>query len=576
MNTHADKTLENKSQTVANRLPKLQSKSESTFQFVDNRPEVIAQRKLQEAISNSPRVQQLKAYHEMANNSPQVSQLRAIQDMANNSPQVKQLRAYQDLANNSPQVKQLRTYQAMPDNFTSQTSQRKERLKDETHQGNLEPIQKKDNKTGLPDNLKSGVENLSSYSLDDVKVHYNSNKPAQLQAHAYAQGTDIHLGSGQEKHLPHETWHVVQQMQGRVKPTMQMRDNVNINNDDKLEREADMMGAKAMQLKAYTAFMQVTNSKGSSGNIVQRAWQKNPEGDVHLWNEAKDGLAWFYEKDLMKFQIVDEEKATKEWLAFYKYYEGHNKSYEEWNTLFKGSTPEKKVDVNAARDAAKHTVGDYKARNAVISTLTKYNLLETCTDKGWNANKLSNYKDILSDFRKNYEIITKLRLMDDEVEDSWINYFDSAKTIIKGFQKLGTGDEEYEGSIVNRGDSEGVLKAMGLYDPLYALVDGTTTSVNWETKFVGVTSTAKGEDPSMNQYAKNGAVVWILTIAKEHHGFDFQELIGEGYVGEKEITFPMGVMVKVNSVKTHRTKSHATLQPSGCTNAKYTIYGEIF
>jgi hypothetical protein len=54
MNTHADKTLENKSQTVANRLPKLQSKSESTFQFVDNRPEAIAQRKLQEAISNSP------------------------------------------------------------------------------------------------------------------------------------------------------------------------------------------------------------------------------------------------------------------------------------------------------------------------------------------------------------------------------------------------------------------------------------------------------------------------------------------------------------------------------------------
>ena len=45
--------------------------------------------------------------------------------------------------------------------------------------------------------------------MDDVNVHYNSNKPAQLQAHAYAQGTDIHLGPGQEKHLPHEAWHVV-------------------------------------------------------------------------------------------------------------------------------------------------------------------------------------------------------------------------------------------------------------------------------------------------------------------------------------------------------------------------------
>jgi hypothetical protein len=54
-------------------------------------------------------------------------------------------------------------------------------------------IQKKENNTGLPDNLKTGMENLSGMSLDDVKVHRNSDKPAQFQAHAYAQGTDIHL-----------------------------------------------------------------------------------------------------------------------------------------------------------------------------------------------------------------------------------------------------------------------------------------------------------------------------------------------------------------------------------------------
>ena len=82
--------------------------------------------------------------------------------------------------------------------------------------------QLKENNTGLPDGLKSGMEKLSGYSLDDVKVHYNSAKPAQLQAHAYAQGTDIHLAPGQEKHLPHEAWHVVQQKQGIVKPTTEM------------------------------------------------------------------------------------------------------------------------------------------------------------------------------------------------------------------------------------------------------------------------------------------------------------------------------------------------------------------
>jgi len=112
-----------------------------------------------------------------------------------------------------------------------------------------EPIQRQENNTGLPDNLKSGMENLSGYSMDDVKVHRNSAKPAQLQAHAYAQGTDIHLGPGQEKHLPHELGHVVQQKQGRVKPTMQMKRKVNINDDTGLEKEADVMGAKALQLK---------------------------------------------------------------------------------------------------------------------------------------------------------------------------------------------------------------------------------------------------------------------------------------------------------------------------------------
>ena len=102
------------------------------------------------------------------------------------------------------------------------------------------------NRTGLPDQLKSGVESLSGMSLDHVKVHYNSSQPAQLNASAYAQGSDIHVAPGQEQHLPHEAWHVVQQAQGRVKPTKQMKGKAAINDDAGLEREADVMGAKAM------------------------------------------------------------------------------------------------------------------------------------------------------------------------------------------------------------------------------------------------------------------------------------------------------------------------------------------
>ncbi len=127
----------------------------------------------------------------------------------------------------------------------------------------------KPNNTGLPTQLKSGIENLSGFSLDDVKVHRNSDKPAQLQAHAYAQGTDIHLGPGQEKHLPHEAWHVVQQKQGRVQPTTQLK-AFNINDDAGLEKEADVMGAKALQMKEIDTSHQGLTASAPFSAVVQR------------------------------------------------------------------------------------------------------------------------------------------------------------------------------------------------------------------------------------------------------------------------------------------------------------------
>lgn len=110
-----------------------------------------------------------------------------------------------------------------------------------------ESLQMKPNNTGLPDNLKAGVENLSGYSLDGVKVHYNSSQPATVQALAYTQGTDIHVAPGQEQHLPHEAWHVAQQMAGRVEPTTEVG-GMPVNDNAGLEHEADIMGSKANSL----------------------------------------------------------------------------------------------------------------------------------------------------------------------------------------------------------------------------------------------------------------------------------------------------------------------------------------
>ncbi|MEM8999765.1 MAG: DUF4157 domain-containing protein [Bacteroidota bacterium] len=264
MSTHADKTQENKNQSVANGITKKQGSSKSTFQFFDNRPEAVAQRKLQ--------------------------------DMANNSPQAKQAAQLQAMAND--------------------------------HSSKQQPIQKKENNTGLPDTLKTGMENLSGMSLDDVKVHRNSDKPAQLQAHAYAQGTDIHLAPGQEKHLPHEAWHVVQQKQGRVKPTMQMKGGVNVNDDKGLEKEADVMGAKALTQMKPNANENLRNTL-AVGGLIQLKWIGDG-GPVLIWDRQLDGLRWFYnlETDKMYYEIEDIPGK----LAYLRQTEGikHERTHAEW------------------------------------------------------------------------------------------------------------------------------------------------------------------------------------------------------------------------------------------------------
>lgn len=134
---------------------------------------------------------------------------------------------------------------------------------------------REENKTGLPDQLKAGIESLSGLSMDDVKVHYNSSEPSRLQAFAYTQGTDIHVGPGQERHLPHEAWHVVQQKQGRVRPTMRVREGVAINDDAGLEHEAGLMGERAVQMRVepppsgFDFFGKAGNSASTHENVVQ-------------------------------------------------------------------------------------------------------------------------------------------------------------------------------------------------------------------------------------------------------------------------------------------------------------------
>lgn len=199
--------------------------------LADDRPEAVVQRNLAEMMNNSPRVLQQLALSDSIHNSPRMVAQRH------------QMNALFSGAVNS------QGDGAMPT------------------EASLAQREEKTNKTGLPNKLKSGIESLSGMSMDHVKVHYNSDKPAQLQAHAYAQGNEIYLASGQEHHLPHEAWHVVQQAQGRVRPTSIMENGCTLNADPHLENEADVLGRKSLETGGTDEFAG-KNSAVRFGNVA--------------------------------------------------------------------------------------------------------------------------------------------------------------------------------------------------------------------------------------------------------------------------------------------------------------------
>lgn len=143
----------------------------------------------------------------------------------------------------------------------------------------------------LPEGLRSGIETLSGIDMSGVRVHRNSSKPAALQAHAFAQGQNIHLGPGQEKHLPHEAWHVVQQAQGRVRANLQTPAGIGINDSANLELEADRMGAKALQSKAQPE-QDLTPSTQRAGPAQLVKVTDIDADDEALWEET---VYWVFE-----------------------------------------------------------------------------------------------------------------------------------------------------------------------------------------------------------------------------------------------------------------------------------------
>lgn len=141
-----------------------------------------------------------------------------------------------------------------------------------------------DNSTGLPEPLKTSIEQLSGLSMDKVRVFWNSPKPAQIGELAYTEGTkeeiNIYLGPGQKHCLPHEAWHAVQQMRGPVRATRQLG-KMKINDDSDLENEATQMGTKALNYSIEGMPMRPRDNQVS--HLQTARFEVSPENVVQMY-----------------------------------------------------------------------------------------------------------------------------------------------------------------------------------------------------------------------------------------------------------------------------------------------------
>jgi hypothetical protein len=160
--------------------------------------------------------------------------------------------------------------------------------------------------TEMPDGVQGKMENAFGEDFSDVNIQKDSEKAQKAGALAYTQGNDVHFAPGQynpgsqkgQELLGHELSHVVQQREGRVKPTnkqqssyakaSEVNEGMPVNTDPALDKEADERGKQAAQEK-----MADVKGKGSG---VQKQGGDNELLDITLhdgWNEVEiSGVKW--------------------------------------------------------------------------------------------------------------------------------------------------------------------------------------------------------------------------------------------------------------------------------------------
>lgn len=301
----------------------------------------------QQMMNNTPEAKKGASIQAMINNSSTIVAQRKVQDYINNSHIVKKGLAIQAMIDHSPRMVEEREKLTTlfngknvvhpittqnPNCNTTDTAQRK--LNEEK-----EPLQIKSStgsSTKMPESIQGKMEQSFNADFSDVNIHTNSDQATDLTAHAFTQGQDIHFAPGQynpeskngQELLGHELTHVVQQKQGRVQPTTQLK-GVGINDNEGLEKEADEMGKLAAEGASAKSNSSTPPPDGKpfSSSLIQKKDdddEKNkkveiPKDAVDAVSDTKDDYlkntySFYYEN---KLKLKKEVKSTLK-VAFHR------------------------------------------------------------------------------------------------------------------------------------------------------------------------------------------------------------------------------------------------------------------
>lgn len=137
---------------------------------------------------------------------------------------------------------------------------KKERIKADFSVGDINRSDRRENHTEIPTQLKERMEQRFGVSFDNVRLHYNSDLSARMDALAYTKGNRMKIAPGQERHLHHEA---------NVKDTKAVQLGDNKDNDKLINKrvEGKVIQAKLPDVvdwdKVYAPFNEDTIIEGT-------------------------------------------------------------------------------------------------------------------------------------------------------------------------------------------------------------------------------------------------------------------------------------------------------------------------